>query len=195
MKAISWLCAVLLLSGSNPWRASAASPPSANPAGVPLVVEGDVPAPPEEVWRLYTTRQGVQEWMAAQADLPLSPGALWRTRYAAGGTLGDRKTIVNELLAFEPNRMFAIRVARAPEGFPWPELVKRAWTVVYLAPVSGGTHLRIVGLGYPDTEEGRKLRSFFEKGNAWELRRLREHLEKKARGEPDPFLPPPAKRP
>ncbi len=36
------------------------------------------------------------------------------------------------------------------------------------------TALRVVGLGYGDDEESRKLRGFFDKGNAYTLKKLQE---------------------
>jgi hypothetical protein len=40
------------------------------------------------------------------------------------------------------------------------------------------TRLRLVGLGYGSDEESTKLRGFFEKGNAYTLKKLQEHFAK-----------------
>ena len=37
---------------------------------------------------------------------------------AISGKLGDAETIVNEILAYEPERMLTIRVKQAPASFP-----------------------------------------------------------------------------
>ena len=41
------------------------------------------------------------------------------------------------------------------------------------------TRLRIVGNGYGDDEESQKLRSFFERGNAYTLKKLQEKFAAK----------------
>ena len=54
------------------------------------------------------------------------------------------------------------------------------WTVIYFEDAGPSlTRLRIVGTGYGDDEESRKLRSFFEKGNAYTLKKLQEKFAPK----------------
>jgi uncharacterized protein YndB with AHSA1/START domain len=143
----------------------------------PLVNEGEVPAPLGEVWRLLATADGVVEWMVPKADIDLSIGGEYRTHYDADGVLGDAGTIVSEVLAFEPERMLAMRVKKTPADFPFAKAAAATWSVMYLSSCGATcTHLRLVGLGYPDTEEGRAMRAMFEQGNAWTFEELRKHV-------------------
>ena len=41
------------------------------------------------------------------------------------------QTIENVILSFEPRRMLSVRVAKAPENFPFPNAIRHTWTVVY----------------------------------------------------------------
>lgn len=41
------------------------------------------------------------------------------------------------------------------------------------------TRLRIVGVGYDDDEDSKKLRSFFDRGNSYTLKKLQEKFSPK----------------
>src|SRR5437870_13396517 len=97
-----------------------------------LITEGVVDAPPEAVWKALTTREGMEAWMVAHAEIEMKIGGKMRTHYDAKGKLGDPKTIENIILCFDPGRMYAIKVGTPPEGFPFPNAVKNMWTVIYL---------------------------------------------------------------
>lgn len=61
--------------------------------------------------------------IGALAEGDLRIGGEIRTHYKPDGQLGDAEGIVNEILAFEPERMLAIRVKRRPRACrietPW----------------------------------------------------------------------------
>jgi hypothetical protein len=72
----------------------------------------------------------------AQAKVDFRVGGQIRTRYRAEGDLDDPTSIVNTILAFEPDRMLAIK-ATAPEGAPpWLQRIcETGWSVLRLEPV------------------------------------------------------------
>lgn len=142
-----------------------------------IVVEGVVNAPVPEVWKAWTTEEGLKSWLAPHADIDLRLGGVMRVNYAADGTLDDAKTIENEIIAFDPEHMLAIRVSKSPADFPFQATIREMWTVLYFDPEpTGGTHLRIVGLGFREAEESQKMRQFFERGNAFTLEQLQQHF-------------------
>ena len=100
----------------------------------PQVTEGFVNAPAAEVWRLFTTSEGYLATGAAQAEVRLAIGGEIRSHYDPKGTLGDAETIVNEILAYEPERMLAIRIKQAPASFPHRDAIAGTWTVIYYRP-------------------------------------------------------------
>jgi uncharacterized protein YndB with AHSA1/START domain len=141
----------------------------------PLVTEAIINAPVSEVWRLFTTGEGMESWMVAHAEIELKVGGLMRTQYDPKGALGDANTIVNEVLSFEPERMLSIRVQQAPANFPLPEAVRSMWTVIYFQPLEPGmTNVRVVGLGFGEDADAHKLREYFRKGNAQTLEQLQK---------------------
>lgn len=144
------------------------------PAAEPQVTEGFINAPVGQVWRIFTTAEGFKATGVALADVDLRIGGSIRSHYDPKGTLGDPGTIVNEILAFEPERMLTIRIKQAPEGFPYRNAMQGTWTVIYFTPSGDMTHVRIVGLGYRDDAESLAMRDFFAKGN----RQTLDHLAK-----------------
>jgi uncharacterized protein YndB with AHSA1/START domain len=134
-------------------------------AAEPQVTEGFINAPVSEVWRLFTTSEGYKATGVAHADVDFRIGGAIRTHYDANGQLGDPNTIVNEILAYEPERMLAIRIKQAPASFPFKNAMRDTWTVIHLAAAGSMTQVRIVGLGYNDEPESQAMREFFAKGN------------------------------
>jgi uncharacterized protein YndB with AHSA1/START domain len=144
------------------------------------VTEGIVDAPLDAVWDALATKKGQQAWNVAHAEIDLKIGGKMLTHYDAKGKIGDPNTIENIILAFEPKRMLTIKVGKPPEKFPFKEAIKDVWHVMYFDDAGAGrTRLRLVGLGYGSDEESKKLRAFFEKGNAYTLKKLQEHFARK----------------
>jgi uncharacterized protein YndB with AHSA1/START domain len=144
------------------------------------VTEGIIDAPLDAVWNAFTTNAGQEAWNVAHAEIDLKIGGTMRTHYDAKGKIGDVNTIENVILAFEPKKMLTIKVGKPPEKFPFKEAIKNVWHIIYFEEAGPNrTRLRLVGLGYGADEESKKLRAFFEKGNAYTLKKLQEHLAKK----------------
>jgi uncharacterized protein YndB with AHSA1/START domain len=145
-----------------------------------LVHEGVVAAPVGEVWAAFTTGKGQESWMVAHSEVELKVGGRMRTHYDPKGVIGDAKTIENEIISYDPERMLSIRVTKVPEGFPFPSAVKGMWTVIYFEALGPrATRVRIVGLGFGDDEESKKMREFFDRGNAFTLKKLQERFAPK----------------
>lgn len=152
--------------------------PAAAAELAPIVSEGIVKAPPPAVWKAWTTGEGLRSWLAPLAEIDLRLDGLMRANYNAKGSLGDEGTIENRILAFEPERMLSIKVAKTPAGFPFPNAVKDMWTVIYLQEQEGGrTLLRVVGLGFTDDPESVRMREFFQQGNDFTLQELQKRFE------------------
>lgn len=179
MGAVMSLCAAGAMAGDEGAGGNAGEVRAAATPGVtlsPQVTEGVVNAPVEEVWKAFATAEGFKLWGVAHCDVDLRVGGLIRTHYKADGVLGDEGTIYNQVLAFEEPTMFAFRIVNPPAGFPFKEETwASTWSVATLTPTSDGkTRLRLAGMGYPDTEDGRKMRDFFLAGNAWSMKKLAE---------------------
>ena len=135
----------------------------------PLVTEGVVNAPIEKVWKAFTDKSVIEQWMVAKTEFDLKIGATWRTSYSKDSNLNDDTAIHHTILAFDPGRMLSFRTIKPPKGFPYPAITN-TWTVLYLEPV-GAARTRVTArmMGFQDDDQGAKMRAFFERGNKMEL--------------------------
>jgi len=153
---------------------------SAPPAGDAVVSEIVVDAPIARVWAAYTDPASMRAWQVARmSDVEMRIGARWRSSYSETATLDedDPTVIENEILAFDPGRMLAVRTVKAPADFPFPNAILDVWTVLYLEAV-GPSRTRVVTrmFGFTADAESRGMRAFFERGNAYELGKLAEYM-------------------
>jgi uncharacterized protein YndB with AHSA1/START domain len=115
----------------------------------------------------------------AKADVDFRVGGLVKTHYSKDGVIGDEGTIHNQIIAFEPLRVVAWRITKPPKGLPYPSAWKDTWSVATLTDLGGRrTKLRLAMCGYTAEEESQKMRAFFDQGNAWSLKKMKENLEK-----------------
>jgi len=143
---------------------------------VSFVNEGVIPAPVEEVWKVFATSEGYKALGPALADVDLRVGGLIRSRYRADGVLGDAETIENVIVDYRAPVMMAIRIAKTPASFPFKEAWKSTWTVLTLTPTENGTQLPAESYGYGTDEESLAMRRFFEAGNQQTIETLRRHF-------------------
>jgi uncharacterized protein YndB with AHSA1/START domain len=132
----------------------------------PIIIEGIVNAPIEEVWKSFSTREGIESWMVAKTEFELRVGATWRTSYSKDSNLNDDASIHHTILAYDPGRMLAFRTIKTPGNFPFPNAILKTWNVIYFEP-AGASRTKVTTrmLGFEDNEESLKMRAFFEAGN------------------------------
>lgn len=150
------------------WLSVAAIPFHAAPLD-PVVTEGVVNAPLDAVWKAFTEKSVIEQWMVAKTEIELKVGATWRTSYTKDSNLNDDMSIHHTILAYDPGRMLAFRTIKIPVNFPYPA-VTNTWTVVYFESAGAGK-TRVIArmMGFEDNEQGRGMRTFFERGNKTEF--------------------------
>lgn len=141
-----------------------------------LCIEVELAAPPEEVWRLWAEPSQLRTWLAPVVAIDLRPGGTMEASYDPAGRLGSDNNILNRIVAVTPGRSFAMQVARAPNGFPHADDVRELVTFIELEPAGNGTRVRVSMFGYREGAAFDELYAFFERGNAWTLRKLRERI-------------------
>lgn len=140
-----------------------------------LVHEAVIAAPAEALWDAIATAKGWQSWAVPIAWAP-EPGVI-ETSYTPTAAPGDASTIRQQVLAAIPGRMMAFRTTKAPAGFPDFDAYRGVTSVFELEPVSPATtRVRLTGVGYPDSDAGRRLLGFFEQGNRVSLEQLRSRF-------------------
>lgn len=113
-----------------------------------IVVECDLEAPPEKVWRALTEPEILARWLMPN-DIRAEPGQRFRLHPANGNDAVGRGPIECEIISAEPNRKLSYSWRgpadeRDADG-------RRLDTVVtfLLSEIVGGTHLRVVHSGFP----------------------------------------------
>jgi uncharacterized protein YndB with AHSA1/START domain len=143
-----------------------------------LTAERIIDAPTSVVWEAFTSREVMETWQVGRTNLgALEIGATFRTSYNADSNLDDDTVIETEILAFDPGRMLATRIVRAPGDFPFPDAIHQVWSVLYVEPVGDNqTRVTVRMFGFSDSEESAGMREFFDWGNPYELEQLAAFL-------------------
>ena len=145
------------------------------------VFEVEIDANVDDIWDAFTTTDGLKLWVAPLADIDLRVGGKWRANYNKDGKLGDPTTIENTILCYDPKRMLSMKATGFPEGFEFEAAAKETWSIFYFTPLSESkTKITVVGLGYNDTEQSKKMRSFFATANQYSMNQLRDALKKQS---------------
>jgi uncharacterized protein YndB with AHSA1/START domain len=139
----------------------------------------EVPAPAAEVWTALTTSEGWRGWAAPMAQVDFRLGGVIETSYNASAVPGAAGNIRNEIVAFVPHRMFAIRNVQAPlkTSFDVPTF-QSLHTVVFVDAVDDRrSRVSFVQPGYRSGEPWDTVYKHFAWGNAWTLEQLKLRFE------------------
>jgi uncharacterized protein YndB with AHSA1/START domain len=122
-----------------------------------LVIELSIPAPLPEVWRAFTTQEGLSSWLAPDVSVDLKPGGDWLVKFpgsTAGGTI----------VSFVPEKELVIS-ALAPDRFPH---VRAARTRAVFAFSANGnnTIVRLTQTGWQAGKEWDAAYEYLAAGNA-----------------------------
>jgi Polyketide cyclase / dehydrase and lipid transport len=140
-----------------------------------LVHEAIVDAPVAEVWTAISTAEGWKSWAVPVAWAPAPD--LIETSYAEAAVPGDATTIRQQVLLRLPARLMVFRTVKGPAGFADFDTFAKVTSAFELEPAGEGkTRVRLTGAGYADTDTGRRLLGFFERGNSESLQALRAHF-------------------
>lgn len=147
----------------------------------------EVAAGPDEIWKALTTADGWKSFAVAFASIEMRVGGIIETSYNPKAQAGDPDNIKNEIVAFVPRRMLAIRCVQTPRDFVHKEEFFRTATVIEITPSESSNTSRVVltAVGYRKGEAYDDLFKKFRWGDAYTLDKLRARFE--------PSLPPKAK--
>ena len=165
------LAAALVLAASTPAAADETVSSEA-------VVEGSR----ESIWRLLTTREGLESWIVPHANVDLRVGGFLRTNHVANGKIGDGNTVTNVILSLSSKKKFTVKLVEAPQTIPLAKSLVGTWYEITLSEVSKTrTRVRCVGHGFPEGPMGYAGRTIAGQGNDWALRELQKYcLSRKA---------------
>ena len=97
-----------------------------------VVVERDIPHPPEKIWRALTQPRLIEEWLMKNDFQPVMDH---RFKLSA-----DWGTVECQVMAIEPNKTLT---------YTWAVFDLKSVVTWTLTPTSTGTHLRMEQSGFP----------------------------------------------
>lgn len=135
---------------------------------------------PAAVWDAFTTTAGYASWAAPVARVEFRLGGEFETSYAKDGAIGAPGNIRNEIVAYVPQRMFALRNRQVPPDVPFDAKAFHALhTVVSFDDVGGGyTRVTVEMPGLGNDPAHAAIAKFFDWGNAATLVALRDRFDK-----------------
>lgn len=135
----------------------------------------EIPASPSEVWTALTTSDGWRRLGVGFASVDFRTGGIIETAYAPDAVAGSPGNIRNQITAYVPGRMLAIRNVQAPPGFPHAAEFAETATVMELEPVGDGrTRVTLTATGFAPGPAFDTLYGFFLPGNGMTLEALRD---------------------
>lgn len=176
LKSLS-LCAALSLLA--PLASLAAGAPAPAPkAAAERVLSKDVlvKAPRAEVWRAFTTTEGVKTFFSPGARVELRSGGAYEVYFAPEAPVGSRGCDGCRVLSYVPEEMLSFTWSAPPD---FPELRwQRTFVVVQLADAGAGqTRVKLSHAGWREGPEWDKLYGYFDKAWGSVLGNLQKRFE------------------
>ena len=133
-----------------------------------------VPASAEDVYRVFTTEDGMKSWLAPAAKVEMKRGGSWDVWL--GGA--DQPPGGGNVLAWVPNEMIAIAAKAPHDKFPTVER-ERTVAVFRFEPMGRETtRVRLTQIGWQQGEEWDKAFDYLAAGNAFLMNMLRDRFVK-----------------
>jgi len=126
-----------------------------------------VEATPEEVWRAWTTVEGVKTFFAVDARIELRVGGEYEIYFDSSASEGERGSEGCKVLSYVPGSMLSFSW-NAPPQFEKTREERAQWVVLFFLPVGERrTLVRFLELGWTDDEESQQVYRYFDR--AWTL--------------------------
>ena len=109
-----------------------------------LIIELSIPAALPEVWKAFTTTDGLKSWLAPEVSVELRKGGAWLVKFpgsTAGGTI----------VSFVPQKELVLS-ALAPDRFPHVRAA-RTRAVFTFTPKGNNTLVRLTQTGWQSGKE------------------------------------------
>ena len=106
-----------------------------------LVIEREVPHPPEKIWRALTQSALIEEWLMKNDFQPIVGHSF---SFRATPVPNWNGVIDSEVLVVEPNSRLS---------YKWVSMGLESVVTWILTPTNGGTHLRMEHSGFPSDQD------------------------------------------
>jgi uncharacterized protein YndB with AHSA1/START domain len=165
----------LVLSGADSIAAQASRAKKQKERVISLSIE--INAPVDDVWKQWTTTDGLERFFAPQTKVELRPLGVFEVYFLPSAPVGQRGAEGNLILAIQPNEMLTFTWDAPPT---WPE-VRRHRTFVTLRFKRIGpakTRLTFLQSGWGTTSDWDEVYRYFDRaGRTTVLPNLKYSLE------------------
>ncbi|SRR5579875_581564 len=136
-------------------------------------VEGDVKAPVSEVWRVFSTSEGAEEFFAQKANIKLAIGGPYEIQFDPNDDRSGTKGL--KILSYAPGEMISFQWNAPPQ---FPEVRNGGtWVVVQMHPIDAyTTHVTITHLGWKKGAEWEQAYAHFQRGWSELMARLQKRF-------------------
>jgi uncharacterized protein YndB with AHSA1/START domain len=176
--------ALALLTLTVPTQSPAQTSAKTAPETV-LRIELTIPAPRAEVWKAFTTSDGLSTWLTPNATVDLRPGGEWTARFPGGSTGGGT------ILSFVPQQDLVLS-ALAPDSYPTVRAV-RTTARFHFESRGDSTVVTLTQTGWKSGKEWDEAYEHLAVGNAELLATLRRRFRTGPIDWAKEWGPPPAK--
>jgi|WetSurMetagenome_2_1015567.scaffolds.fasta_scaffold255313_1 uncharacterized protein YndB with AHSA1/START domain/uncharacterized protein YciI len=147
-----------------------------DPSDKNLHKEMTVHATPAEVWKAWTTNDGLTSFFAPGANVELRPGGLFEIFFNMAIPYGSRGSEDCRILSYLPEKMFSFEW-NAPPQFG-PLRVIHTQVILLFSPVgSDSTKVEFSQIGWGKGEEWDKLYTYFDRAWSFVLDNLKKRFD------------------
>ncbi|MGD0396760.1 MAG: SRPBCC domain-containing protein [Nitrososphaerales archaeon] len=126
-----------------------------------------VDATADEVWRAWTTLEGIKRFFAPDARLDITPRGKYEILFNPEEPEGQKGAEGCSVLSYVPLKMFSFTWGAPPE-FPKARKEVAQWVVLFFDEVDQErTLVRLQEFGWKDGKQGEQVYDYFDQ--AWDL--------------------------
>lgn len=128
-----------------------------------IVVEETIDASATDIWKAWTTTEGIESWLAGKADIELSIGGKYEIYFDPDAPAGSRGSEDCRVLSYSPREMLSFSWNAPPSIPKLRDAGVKTWVVVNIEPTSDSqTKLTITHLGIKDGPDWDAYLAYFE---------------------------------
>ena len=144
----------------------------------------------EEVWRAWTTVEGIRTFFAPDARVELELGGRYEILFDREAPEGSRGSEGCRILSYVPRRMLSFSW-NAPPKFKKSRREIAQWVVLFFDPLEGDqTLVRLLEFGWKSNKEGERVYEYFDRAWTLVLARLAYSFSKGPLDWNRPYRPP-----
>ena len=133
-----------------------------------IVKTAVVSKPIKEVWRMWTTHEGLLTFFGADNNIEMTPGGAYEIYFIIDNPYGQRGSEGCRVLSFLPERMLSFSWNAPPQFAQIRESEYKTWVVVELEEIGKSeTKVTLTHLGWPDDKKWDKVYNYFDE--AWDV--------------------------